>query len=101
MTPEQAIELIAELYGNDPAVEGALGLLLAALTSAEADREDAELYRWIEEQRSLIIESVTPSEWTRADGSKFTPTHRVCAGQTQFSACRTLRETINLARQSK
>lgn len=79
-------------------IHALINALDAALSQAEAYRVDAELYRWVEAQCSLCIESVPPSEWTRADRSKFIPTHRVCAGGTQFAAYPTLRETIDAAR---
>ena len=63
----------------------------------EACQVDAERYRWLKAQKSLLLESAT-GFWTKADGSRFSPTHRLCAGDTQFAAYETLDEAIDAAR---
>ncbi len=105
MTPElkQAIEdltgdcLLAGGLSAATVLKSDLKLVLAAL---DAYRVDAELYRWIEAQPGLSIESCG-SDWVRpADGSEYTASHRVRAGGTLYAPRETLRETIEAARKT-
>lgn len=60
-------------------------------------KEKAAMYDWLVAQRNLLLESAT-GFWTRPDGSRFSPSHRLCAGETQFAPQETLEATINCAR---
>ncbi len=75
--------------------------LHAALAAAEARNatltDDAARYRWLRDAKSLELTS-DGMEWTRADGTKFCASHRLCAGQTAFAAYPSLDETIDAAR---
>ena len=59
--------------------------------------QDAARYRWLKDQQGLTLESARGSGWTREDGSRFIPTHRLCAGGTQFAPCEALDESIDAA----
>lgn len=60
------------------------------------DSQDAARYRWLRQQPALELVS-DGSRWTRPDGTPFFASHRLAAGDTQFSAQPTLDETIDAA----
>lgn len=60
-------------------------------------RKDAERYRWLKSAKGLTLESERGSAWTREDGTKFTPSHRLCAGGTQFGPHEHLDDSIDAA----
>jgi len=66
---------------------------------AEVERlgKDSERYQWLKSAKGLTLESERGSPWTREDGSKFRPSHRLCAGGTQFAPCETLDDAIDEA----
>lgn len=63
-------------------------------------RDDAMRYRWLREQNrlQLVSQSIV---WTRADGSKFRPSHLLSANDTRYGVYETLDETIDQARRSR
>jgi len=78
-----------------------ISTVLAHIDKLEAEverlRKDAERYRWLKSAKGLTLESERGSAWTREDGTKFTPSHRLCAGGTQFGPHEHLDDSIDAA----
>lgn len=65
----------------------------------QAMSEAAGRYQWLKKQKALELTSAGGgSLWIRPDGSKFFASHRLAAGNTQFSPQETLDATIDCAR---
>jgi len=69
----------------------------ALVAEVERLRKDAERYRWIKSAKGLTLESERGGPWTRENGGTFTPSHRLCAGGTQFAPYETLDDAIDAA----
>ena len=72
-------------------------LVQSQATELERLRKDAERYRWIKSAKGLTLESERGGPWTRENGGTFTPSHRLCAGGTQFAPYETLDDAIDAA----
>jgi hypothetical protein len=72
-------------------------LVQSQATELERLRKDAERYRWIKSAKGLTLESERGGPWTRENGGTFTPSHRLCAGGTQFAPYETLDDAIDTA----
>jgi len=82
---------------NPTTIIALLDRLAAAAARNATLTDDAARYRWLRDAKSLDLAS-DGMEWTRADGTKFRASHRLCAGQTAFAAYPSLDETIDAAR---
>lgn len=74
-----------------------MALVQSQATELERLRKDAERYRWIKSAKGLTLESERGGPWTRENGGTFTPSHRLCAGGTQFAPYETLDDAIDTA----
>lgn len=90
-------------YSPSPQMHDDRATLLAEVDRLRAEnerlRDDAMRYRWLREQNrlQLVSQSIV---WTRADGSKFRPSHCLSANDTRYGVYETLDETIDQARRS-
>lgn len=84
-----------------PDLYAAISEVLIYIDKLEAEnerlRKDAERYQWLKSAKGLTLESERGSAWTREDGTKFTPSHRLCAGGTQFGPHEHLDDSIDAA----
>lgn len=60
-------------------------------------RKDVDRYQWLKSAKGLTLESERGAPWTRENGSTFIPSHRLCAGGTQFAPHETLDGAIDAA----
>ncbi len=70
-----------------------------ALREIERMQADAARYQWLKQAKGLTLESERGAPWTREDGSTFTPSHRLCAGGTQFGPEESLDAAIDAAKE--
>ena len=69
----------------------------ALVAEKEQLRKDAERYQWLKSAKGLTLESERGAPWTMENGSTFSPSHRLCAGGTQFAPHETLDDAIDAA----
>ena len=69
----------------------------ALVAENEQLRKDAERYQWLKSAKGLTLESERGAPWTMENGSTFSPSHRLCAGGTQFAPHETLDDAIDAA----
>lgn len=62
---------------------------------------DAARYQWLKQAKGLTLESERGAPWTREDGSTFSPSHRLCAGGTQFAPEESLDAAIDAAKEQQ
>lgn len=70
-----------------------------ALRQIERLKSDAARYQWLKQAKGLTLESERGAPWTRDDGSTFSPSHRLCAGGTQFGPEESLDAAIDAAKE--
>lgn len=59
--------------------------------------KDAARYRWLKSAKRLSLTSESPIYFTREDGSRFIPSHRLCANDTYWGAVENLDDLIDSA----
>ena len=72
-----------------------------ALREIERLKADAARYQWLKQAKGLTLESERGAPWTREDGSTFSPSHRLCAGGTQFGPEESLDAAIDAAKEQQ
>lgn len=87
----------AALAAHQNAMQAVIAHIEAQAAEIERLRADAERYRWLKNAKGLTLESERGSPWTREDGTKFMPSHRICAGGTQFGPHELLDDAIDAA----
>lgn len=107
-----------ELAAHDAASDGMMSSMHDVLNDAPGQREGvghpdwqklkervyvlldkAARYDWIEAQKGLELRTLEVNvPWFRENGQRFSPTHMVCAGGTQFAPQDSLDATIDCAR---
>lgn len=70
-----------------------------AVREIERLKADAARYQWLKQAKGLTLESERGAPWTREDGSTFSPSHRLCAGGTQFAPEESLDAAIDAAKE--
>lgn len=84
---------------NPEAMTAVLAHIDAQAAEIERLKADAARYQWLKQAKGLTLESERGAPWTRNDGSTFSPSHRLCAGGTQFGPEESLDAAIDAAKE--